>query len=152
MIFETCPKCGSVLEKAVLAVLPPIHKVYCPKCHFTHQTQDKIEYKEYKPTEVDSDLNITIPADNTTINATNNFEPTSVTINYPSSKETVENKSANAKFTLTGQDIIKYIIENQAYNLPVYRMGEPFHGEEYPVENIHVTKSEYNDMTILMIK
>ena len=48
IIEETCPECGAVLDHMVLAVYPPIYKVICPKCGFSHAKQAEIERIPYK--------------------------------------------------------------------------------------------------------
>ena len=43
MIIEyTCPKCGGDLLEEVICTYPPIYKIYCPKCGWSNEQQEKI--------------------------------------------------------------------------------------------------------------
>ena len=52
---------------------------------------------------------------------------------------------------MTGKELIDFIKSNNAEDLPVYRMGEPFCGEEYKVEKVYVCNTEYGEIKAIFI-
>ena len=130
IIEELCPKCGKELSRRVICTYPPVNVVHCNNCGFHDEQRERIIQSVYKPPQI---------------------ENADLTINYQSSNKPVENKENEEEKTITGADLIKYIVENKAYDLPVYRMGEPFHGEEYKVHKAIKTKAEYGNEDIFLI-
>lgn len=42
MIIETCPACGADLEHTVLTSDPPIRKVKCSRCGWSHEETEEV--------------------------------------------------------------------------------------------------------------
>lgn len=48
IVFETCPRCGAVLQNEVIFVVPPIPRKVCYECGWHHELpRETIEYRPF---------------------------------------------------------------------------------------------------------